>query len=255
MHKNTNRIISLSPSSTEILYALGVGDLVVGVTHFCDEPLAAKEKTKIGDWVNIAPERIQTLNPDLLISSTIVQQNAQERFRDLGVDILHLDPRSLDGIFGSILAIADRLRIFPRGEELVRQMKQSIEDIKRQSSGVLRRVYMEEWSHPHMVSGNWVPDMVEAAGGVYGIIRKGEVSRAFDDKEILDFDPEVIILSICGAGERVDTERVYNREKWQSLAAVKNKNVFVIHDSLVNRPGPRVVEGIRRLQEMIRASR
>lgn len=255
MSQDPCRIISLSPSSTEILYALGAGDRVVGVTYFCDEPAAAKEKTKIGDWVNIAPERIKELGPDLLISSTIVQQNAKERFRDLGIDILHLDPRSLDDIFASILTIANRLGLVSKGETLVHQMKQDINNLRRQRPNVSRRVYVEEWSHPPMISGNWVPDMVEAAGGVYGILQKGEISRQFTDQEILDFDPEIIILSICGAGDRADTQQVYNREKWSSLTALKNKNVFVVHDSLVNRPGPRIVEGARHLQRILAAAR
>lgn len=90
------RIISLAPSNTEILYALGAGDQIVGVTTFCDYPPEAKAKTKVGGWVNVDYDAIKSLEPDIVVTSTVVQEKVAEKCRELGFNVLHLDPKNLD---------------------------------------------------------------------------------------------------------------------------------------------------------------
>jgi iron complex transport system substrate-binding protein len=100
-----------------------------------------------------------------------------------------------------------------------------------------------------MVSGNWITDLIEEIGGEY-VIDEGR-SREFNLDELKDFDPEYIFMNICGAGENLSTDHISNRDGWDDISAVENKKVYVINDNLLNRPGPQLVEGARKIKEKI----
>jgi iron complex transport system substrate-binding protein len=104
------------------------------------------------------------------------------------------------------------------------------------------KVYVEEWHRPPTVSGNWVPELVNIAGG-QSLIGKGIVSRQVDLNEIVGWNPDIIILSWCGFGMKANVNEVKMREGWQYINAIKNDKVFVMDDSLLNRPGPRLADG------------
>ncbi|MBI4452883.1 ABC transporter substrate-binding protein, partial [Candidatus Woesearchaeota archaeon] len=113
------------------------------------------------------------------------------------------------------------------------------------------RVYIEEWHKPPTVSGNWVPSLVKTAGGDYSLIRGGVHSKEITTGQIQKYDPEIIIISICGMADKAPKEWVTKREGWQNLGAVKNGKVFVFDDSLLNRPGPRLTIGCEELAKII----
>ena len=248
-----NRIVSLAPSNTEIIFALNAQDKLVACTRYCDFPEGAKSKPRIGGWLDINDELVKSHNPDLILTSTFVQDKITERYKKNNMNIVPLMPRTLDGVFKSIVKIGELVEKQKEAEELVNSMKSEINKIENKSKSIKSRprVYIEEWHKPPTVSGNWVPDLVKAAGGDYNLIKSGEYSKEVATEQTQNYDPEIIVVSICGMCDRVPKEWITKRDGWQNLSAVKNSKVFVFDDSLLNRPGPRLVNGLRKLSEVI----
>lgn len=239
------KILSAAPSNTEILYALGLEDQVIGTTSLCDFPAGAKEKPSIGGWSQgISYEKIDELDPDIILLSDQLQDEQASRLREK-YEVLQVNPEKLEEVFESIMRIGRKFDREKKASEIVEDMKKEIEKIDLEG----QRIYCEEWSDPPMVSGNWIPGLVERASGEYFIGE--ERSRKFDLEELKDFDPEYIFLNICGAGENFDTAEILERPEWQDITAVKNGDVYVVDDALLNRPGPRLVSGIKKLAEFI----
>jgi len=240
------RIISAAPSNTEILYRLGKEDEIVATTSLCDYPEEARMKDSIGGWSDDADlEKVKEKDPDVVLTSDRLQEDFKDRLEDAGVKTVHLSPESLHEVYSSIERIGEEVGKHGKAKTIVENMKQRIK--KTDLCG--KRIYCEEWSKPPMVSGNWIPDLIERCGGEY-FPAEGR-SRELTQAEIADFDPEIIVLNVCGAGEKADTETISGRDSWQEITAVENDAVFVIDDSLLNRPGPRLAEGVERIEELI----
>ena len=249
------RIVSLAPSNTEILYALGVQDRLVAVTRYCDFPKEAKKKPRIGGWLDINDELVKSYNPDLILTSTFVQNKITSRYKKSKMNIVALMPTTLKGVFDSVNKIG---KLFDKEEEsmrLIKSMKNKFNEIenkiKKNRMKKTPKVYIEEWHKPPTVSGNWVPDLVKIAGGRYDLIKSGTHSKAVTTEQIQKYYPEIIVVSICGMADRAPKEWITKRLGWENLSAVKNDNVFVFDDSLLNRPGPRLVVGLEKLAEAI----
>jgi iron complex transport system substrate-binding protein len=243
-------IVSLAPSNTEILYRIGAEDQVAATTSLCNYPEEAREKTSIGGWTNPKVSRVHELDPDLIIASDDLQDDAVEQLEGDGYPVLQVKPHTLEEVYESIRTIGEAVGREEEAEELIVEMKQELESISLDGSP---RIYCEEWMNPPMVSGNWIPGLIEEIGGEY-FIEEGERSREFVLEKLKEFDPEYIFLNVCGAGENLSAEEVLNRQDWQEISAVKNGNVFVIDDNLLNRPGPRLVEGASRMEDFVRDS-
>lgn len=241
------RILSAAPSNTEILYALGLGDKVVGTTSLCDYPEEARDKPSIGGWSQgVNYDRIDELNPDIVLMSDQLQDEQASKLQEK-YEVLQLNPETLEEVFESIMRIGRKFNREEKASKIVENMKEKIEDVDLESM----RIYCEEWSDPPMVSGNWIPGLVEKANGDYFIGE--ERSRKFDLERLKEFDPEYIFLNICGAGENFDREEILERPEWQNMTAVRNGDVCVVDDALLNRPGPRVVEGLKKIKNNIRS--
>jgi len=152
----------------------------------------------------------------------------------------------LEEVYESIIDIGEAVGKEMEAKELVKEMKSELEDMNLEGSP---RIYCEEWMDPPMVSGNWIPDLVKEIGGEY-LIDDGR-SRNFDLENLKEFDPEYIFMHICGAGENLSTEQLTEREDWEELTAVKEDQVYIIDDNLLNRPGPRLVDGAEKIKEKI----
>ncbi len=246
------KIVSLAPSATEILYALDAGDAIVANTRFCDYPPQAKDKPKVGGWLDVDEKAVLNHNADLIVTSSFLQNEIAQRFKDKGKILFHSDPKTLMDIFDGILSLARVLGRTVKGREVVDKMKKDILNIASLTKKVHDRpkVYIEEWHKPPTVSGNWVPELVQIAGG-QSLISKGVVSRQVTINEIVGWNPDIIILSWCGFGLTASPEEVRMRDGWQHINAVKNNKVFVLDDSLLNRPGPRLAEGVQFMARMV----
>jgi iron complex transport system substrate-binding protein len=246
------KIISLAPSNTEILFSLGLGDSVVAITHFCDWPPEAREKNKIGAWINTEPEKIATFKPDLIFTSYFLPE-ALRQWRGPG-KLVHVAPKTLSDVYKSILKIGEETDRLQKAESIVERMKENFEDIKKAAPSARPRLYMEEWFKPPMSSGNWVPEVVEIAGGIPGIAERGVPSGVFAFQKLEQFDPDALIFHWCGFGKpKITKDRLLTREKeWHQLRAFRENKMFSLDDSTINRPGPRLPKAARMIQEIIK---
>lgn len=239
-------LVSLAPSNTEIIYSLGLQDRLEATTSLCDYPEEAREKKSIGGWTSgIDFEKIREMEPDIVVTSDSLQDKAVEQLE--GLEVLHLTPQTLEEVYRSIEKMGERLDAEEEAEEIVEEMREGLEDIEVEGNP---RVYCEEWMDPPMASGNWIPGLINKIEGK-SFLEEGERSREFDLEDLKKFDPEYIFLNVCGAGENIDTKEVMERPEWRDITAVEKGNVFVIDDALLNRPGPRLVEGARKMAEFI----
>lgn len=247
------RIVSLAPSNTEILYALGAESQLVACTRYCDFPSEAAKKPRVGGWLDIKEELVLRHEPDLLLTSTFVQNKITERYKKLGMNIESLMPTTLVGVYNSIKKIGKLVAKEKEAEKLVRQINKKVIEIKNKSrfADHTPRLYIEEWHKPPTVSGNWVPTLAKIARANYNLIRAGHHSREISLEEIQKYNPEYIIMSICGLKNNAPKEWVTKRKGWENLSAVKNNRVFVIDDSYLNRPGPRLIMGLEMLANIL----
>ncbi len=253
------RIASLSPAVTEILFAMEQQKNIVCTDQFSDFPEGAKAIPHLKDHQKIDIEALREFNPEVVFTSTLVQEKLAKNLKEEGFGVIYQDPRSIFEIYDSIREIGVILGCEPRAQALIATMQQGFNDTKKKSGLFFRKpkVYIEEWHNPPMVSGNWVPEVVKIAGGialqassgerVAGSSGKNPPSREVSLQEIQTFDPDLIVLSICGAGSIASKELLTGRAEWNQLRAVQENHLFVIDDSFLNRPGPRLTEGAKRI--------
>jgi len=251
------RIISLAPSNTEILFALGLGDKVVGVTDFCDYPEEALEIEKVG---GIEPnyEKIVALEPDLVlaIGGSPAQLEKAQAMEDLGLTALVLEPSGMEGVFANIELIGEATGAQEKASELVTQLRARVEEVTEKVAAVEDRpkVFFEldatDPSRPYTAGpGSFIDALIDMAGGI-NLGAAAEIRWAqFSAEEIIAQDPEIIILGDANYG--VTVESVKERPGWGVITAVKEGAIYPIDDTLVSRPGPRIVDGLEELAGII----
>lgn len=247
------KIVSCSPAHSEIICLLNKQDLIIGRTTYCDFPKdLLKEKPIVGSWIKLNYELIGNLKPDIVITNNIVQEKIALKLKEIGFNVYHSDPLTLEQIYLDILEVGKLTGAKSEAKTLIEKMKTELNQIelKSKSRSLKPKVYIEEWHDPPTISGNWVPELVQIAGGDYKLIESGKRSTSINIDKLFKYNPEKIIISWCGFGEKVDIIQVLNRSGWESLNAIKNKEVSVIDDSLLNRSGPRILIGAKKLQEM-----
>ena len=283
-------VVSLLPSATEIVYALGVEP--VGTSHECDYPPAANEKpavnrsrvdpdaasAEINDQVAAAEEdegvyevdreTLAALDPDVVISQGICDVCAVDEVRvraavdALGLDaaVLTTDPHSLADVLADVERIGDALGRSERALELVADLESRIGAVERQAAGADRPdVAVLDWTDPVMVAGHWIPGMVDLAGGTYGLAERGARSRPREWAEVREYDPDVLVVAPCGFGIEQTVDNIADltdREGWDDLTAVRNDEVYVMDGHhYVNRPGPRLVDTLEHLAGILHPER
>lgn len=246
------RIVSLSPAATETLVAIGLKSHIVAVDQFSNFPDEVKALPHLKDHQRVDIETVKSCKPDLIFTATVIQEPLAREFKEKGLPVFHQDPRSLDAVLTGI----EQLGIVAGAEEqallLTKSMREELQHLKAKAKLMPRkvRVYCEEWHNPPMVSGNWVPDILATAGVQSFPIKSGELSRAVTLEEVTRFDPEMIVISWCGAGKLAEKNILMQRDGWEDLRAVREGRVYVIDDSLLNRPGPRLIEGGQRIYSL-----
>ncbi len=243
------RLASLSPAATEIVWALGKGRDVVCTDQFSNWPDEAKTLPHLRDHQTIDPEALHTHAPELTLTGTVVQEKLATTLRAAGFAVAHQDPRLLSEVWQAVRQLGTILDAEPEAERVVLQMQQALNAVQTKARLLPRRpkVYVEEWHRPPMASGNWVPEIVRIAGGEPFPIPPGQLSREVTLAEVVKFDPDLIVISWCGAAALADKALLLERAGWQDVRAVKQGAVRVIDDSLLNRPGPRLAEGAQRI--------
>ncbi len=243
------RIASLSPAVTEILFALKKENLIILRDQFSNFPDEAKKIPRLLGHQKVDLEELKTHEPELIFTSTVIQRELAEKIRAEGLSCIHQDPRTLHEIYQSIIEIGVVLECEVEARALTETMRHGMNEVKKRAAKLPHRprLYIEEWHDPPYASGNWVPEVSRIAGGEQYPIQTGALSPQVTLEQIQQWNPELIILSICGAGALTDPSLITKRSGWDSLTAIQKGNVRVIDDSLLNRPGPRLVEGAQRL--------
>jgi iron complex transport system substrate-binding protein len=245
------RVVSLQPSATVILAGIGSLDRIVACTKYCADvcPEVGKHGAAIvADSWTASTGQIVAARPDLVIAAVPYQEKAVTEILKSGARFLGLAPKTLADIYTDIAAIAGIMGALDRGEQVIREMQQEIEAIRRQTNGANRpRVFCEEWGKPLIASQPWVAELVEAAGGAF----VGTPGKQTSPEAILSEKPDVIVAAWCGAGEWVPLERIIRERGWEEMRAVKEGHVYCIRDEFLNTPAPTLVHGLRALAAAI----
>ncbi len=251
--KPPGRVVSMAPSVTEILYALGLEDAVVAVTPFCDYPLAAQRKTHLGG-THPSVEQILVLKPDLVLApQDFIQPDLLQSLDRVKIPVFVLQASQLEDVLGQIQTLA---RMFDRGkagDELVGAIRQRVRLVKErtQALGRPRVLYVLNADPLQTVGpGSFIHQLIEAAGGVNVA---GGTSTAYPRlamEEVQARDPEIIVFP-GGASEGIPVEEQQQWRRWSNLSAVKRNRFVVIPSVLLDRPGPRLVEGLELLAQAI----
>ncbi len=288
---NQRRIVSFLPAATEMVYGLGLGDQLVGVSHECDFPVEAKLKPVVvrpsialekmslreidaavaerirsgGSLYEVDEDLIRELKPDLILTQNLCQVCATSG-NDLASvlellqpapEILWMSPHSLAGIFENIRELGLTTGRLAKAEIYIDDCRKRLKRISERSSQIARRprVLCMEWADPVYCAGHWVGEMVELAGGTDELARKETDSVRIPWSDVLDWSPEIIVFTPCGFNLEKALEQVGHLESqpgWADLPAVRNQRVYAVDaNSYFARPGPRVVDGTELLAHLI----
>src|SRR5713226_2982891 len=285
------RIVSFLPSATEMVCALGLADRLVGVTHECDYPEEVKNKPVVvrsalplegmsqreidaavsdrlrnGESLYLVNEKLlKALAPELIVTQNLCQVCAPSGNEVAQVlkalhpkpEILWMTPKSLAEIEENLSSLGEATGRSGEAEELIASGRARLDKIASVTRGLSYRprVFCMEWIDPVYCSGHWVPEMVELAGGVDLLSRKGKDSVRIPWDDVLKWAPEVLIISPCGFNLKKALEHVaqlFDFPGWQDLPAVRLGRVFAVDaSSYFARPGPRVIDGTELLAHLI----
>ena len=274
------RVVSLLPSSTEILFDIGAGDDVVGITHECDFPPQAQHLPRLtssalpsagsageinrhvrrslhagSSLYHLNAELLEELAPDLVItqelcvvcavSYKIVDRAAKRLSSDPRV--VSLEPSSLEDVYANILTVGQLTAHVDGAQALVDALRKRERAVRDRVAGRTRpRVLLLEWTDPLMSAGHWTPGLISAAGGAPVLANAGANSQAIEPKAVYDADPDIIVVAPCG----FDLERTHDAANalsglagWNELRAVNSGSVACVDgNAYVNRPGPRLID-------------
>ncbi|MCL0102007.1 cobalamin-binding protein [Dehalococcoidia bacterium] len=285
------RICSLLPSATEIVCALGLGDQLVAVTHECDYPTEATSLPNItASTLNHADSSsseihhhvsesvhngssiysldqplLKQLDPDLILTQELCDvcavsyREVQKAVRVLGghQSVLSLEPTTLESILDTITEVGRATKTLKSANTLVQALRERINNVAIRAAEATSkpRVFAMEWLDPPFSGGHWVPEMIGLAAGSDGLAHIGELSRVVPWGDIVEYSPEIIILMPCGFGLEhtiAEFQRTMMPAEWNSIPAVQTGKVFAVDgSSYFNRPGPRIVDGLEILAEII----
>lgn len=285
------RIVSLIPAATEIVWALGLGGGLVGRSHECDHPAgvlslpsctepkfapdgssyAVDERIRalLQEGLSVYrvdADRLAALRPDVIVTQDQCRVCAVEleaieaavaEHLGFGVEIVSLGATTLDGVWEDHRRVARALGVPGRGARLVEGLRGRLRTIAGRSAEAAHRptVAMIEWLDPLMAAGNWIPELVERAGGRPLLGESGAHSPRLEWEALRRADPDAIVIAPCGFGigrALEDLPALTAREGWEELAAVRRGRVFVADGHhFFNRPGPRLVESAEILREIL----
>lgn len=249
------RIVSLAPSCTEILFAIGAGSQVVAVDTYSDYPPEAVGLPKVGGFGTISIEAVVDLHPDLILSTAGVQLPYVDQLSGLGYPVVVLNPADVNGVIDDVALVGEATGNIEGANRVVQTMRDKISWVASRvaaESHSTPRVYFELWHDPYMSFGpnTWVDEIITKAGGRN--IFHDSISQypIVNSETIIECNPEFIILQSHSAGGRT-AEEVKTRTGWNFIAAVQNDKIYIVDENLFLRPGPRIVDGLYTLTSIL----
>jgi iron complex transport system substrate-binding protein len=291
MARDSPRVVSLLPSATEIVAALGVTP--VATSHECDHPPAVADRPSVvesrvdadagsgeidaqvraaegdGGVYAIDRETLAAVDPDLVIAQGICDVCAvdtvlvEDAVADLGLEcpVLTTDPHSLADVFEDVRRIGAAIDRPERATTLLDRLHARVDAVADRAAPTAASpsVAVLDWLDPVMVAGHWVPELVEMAGGRYDLADPGDASTPREWAELREYDPDVLVAAPCGFAldqSRANAADLTDRDGWQDLRAVRTDRTYALDGHhLVNRPGPRLVETLELLAALLRPDR
>lgn len=248
------RIVALAPSVTEILYDLGEGKKLVGVTRYSDYPEAAKALPRVGSYVRLDLERIVALRPDICFGIREGNPKQQvEQIQALGIPVYIIDPRNLGGIMAAIKGMGAALGASGPAASLTREMSVRIAEVRRLAgtSSFRPRVFFQVDAAPIITAGTntFTHELITLAGGQN--LGAGPVPYPrLSWEEVLALDPEIVVITSMSGGQSPESLKAQWRQ-WPQLNAVRHNRLYVVDSGLFDRPTPRLVQGLEALAAII----
>jgi iron complex transport system substrate-binding protein len=253
-----NRIVCLTEETTETLYLLGEGDRVVGISGYTVRPPEARHKPKVSSFLHARYEKIEALEPDLILAFSDLQADITTDLVKRGYPVFTFNQRSVAEILQMIRVLAGIVGVPEKGEALAGALQQGLDEIRRRAATLSRRpkVFFEEWYDPLISGIRWTEELVEIAGGdpIFPELAAASLAkdRIVSSDEVIARSPEIIIGSWCG--KPVRPERITARPGWAGVPAVKNGHIYEVKSAYILQPGPAALtEGVSQIERIVRA--
>jgi iron complex transport system substrate-binding protein len=249
--KPAARVVSLAPANTEIAFAIGAGGKLVAGTSYDDYPAAAKALPKIGDFQSPSVEKIVSFQPDLVLATGGIQSGLRAKLENLGIKVFVVNPSTLDATCADMTALGRLLGVSGKATTVVAAMKQRAAAIEQKVAGLSKpTVFVEIYSKPLMTAGTgtFIDNLVTLAGGTNIGDAAGSGYPSFSSEVLFKDNPDVYVAT---TGSKASPVQIAKRSGYSGLKAVKDGRVYVIDDNLLVRPGPRLVDGLEQLAQMI----
>ncbi len=243
------RVISLSPSNTEIVFAIGLGGNIVGVTDYCNYPEEALEKEKVGGFSSPNLETILSLEPDLVLAGNMHEEQVQ-KLEEMDIPVLVLAPESVEEVFEAIKLVAEATGQEEEAEVVISNIKNRLEAVQEKLDLLPKenrvRVYYEVYSDPIMTAGgsSLISEVIYLAGGKNIFVDVKEKFPQISAEVVIERDPQFILFPNYHGSEEFKGELLTERPLWREITAVKEDNVFRVSDDIISRPGPRLVDAV-----------
>jgi len=255
--KIPQRIVSLAPSNTEILFALGLGDKVIGVTEYCNYPQEAMTKPKVGGFSNVDIEKVVSLEPDLVLATHIHGKTVIPTLEELGLTVVAITPGSLNEVLDSITLVGKITGQSREASKLINDLGTRIEAVMDKtrilSPDQKPRVFYITWHDPLMTAGTetLADDVISSAGG-QNIAYDISGDKAINLETVIYRDPQVIVASVgMGSGEDLPWQYVQTEPRLENTQALLNDRVYKIDGDVIHRPGPRIVDALEQMAQFI----
>ena len=248
------KIVSLAPNITEILFSLGLDQEIVGVSTHCNFPEKAKRKIQVGSYVSLDFEKIVSLKPDLIIATGAGNtRDMVERLERLGFPTYVIFPKNVAEVIRSIGHLGQLVGREKEGMEIIQKMKKRRERVVERTRGLPRpRVFLQIGGAPIVTVGknSFADDLIRLAGGDNVAGNEKEMYPRFGMEEILRRSPEVILIS--SMNPKGNYQKVLQEwSRWKTIPAVKNGRIHLLDSDLIDRPSPRIIEGLEEIARIL----
>ena len=250
------RYISLAPSTTEILFALGLDDEIVGVSSSCNYPQKAQTKEKIGEFSHANIEKILSIKPDYIFCTGLEQAPIIAELKRLNLKVYVADPKNIEELLNSIRDIGKITNKIKEAETLIKNMEQEIEEITSKVKLIPQdkkpKVFIEIWNDPLMTAGrgSFIDELLTLAGGINIAYDTKRAYSIFSPEEVIRRNPGCIIFGYMDPEK--PAQLVRERFGWSQISAVKNNHLYNdINPDILLRPGPRVTQGLKEIYKRL----
>ncbi|MDD3704984.1 MAG: cobalamin-binding protein [Clostridiaceae bacterium] len=253
LDKIPQRIVSLSPSNTEILFALGAGDKVVGVTSYCDYPEEVSKVEKVGNFDEPNMELIRKVQPDVVMAG-YVKKETVDALENMGIPVIVTEAESFGDIYQSISVIGEITGTAEEALKIVSEMKNRIAEIEAKTKDKDKpRVFYLVWKDPLFTAGSntFINDVIKVAGGI-NVAEKIDGWGNYSTEEMIKDNPDMLIAALHSTDEGMTKEDLSKDRIFSLLECVKQGKVYVMpDDNIISRPGPRIVLAIEDMAEVL----